>query len=60
MKIYKYSMRIYKYSMGNRVPAVNQSDCSICCNYDLANYTCTPIMQGKPSLVASDYCKILL
>ena len=28
-------MRIYKYSMRFRVPALDQSDCSICYNYDL-------------------------
>ena len=27
MTIYRYSMRIYKYSMGLRVPALDQSDC---------------------------------
>ena len=27
MKAYKYSMRIYKYCMRFRVPAVDQSDC---------------------------------
>ena len=35
MGIYKYSMRIYKYSMRFRVPVMDQSDRSICYNYDL-------------------------
>ena len=34
-EFYRYSMRIYKYSMRFRVPALDQSDCSICYNYDL-------------------------
>ena len=28
-------MRIYKYCMRFRIPAFDQSDCSICYNYDL-------------------------
>ena len=32
---YRYSLKIYKYSMRLRVPAVDQSDCSICYNNDL-------------------------
>ena len=36
MKIYRYSMRIYKYSMRFRVPDFDQSDHSICYNYDLS------------------------
>ena len=36
MKIYRYSMRIYKYSIFG-APALDQSDYSICYNYDLNN-----------------------
>ena len=35
MIIYKCSMRIYKCSMGFRIPAVDQSHWSIEYNYDL-------------------------
>ena len=34
-KFYRYSMRIYKYSMRFGVPALDQSDCNICYSYDL-------------------------
>ena len=34
-KNYRYSIGIYKYSMRFRVPAFDQSDCSVCYNYDL-------------------------
>ena len=33
-------MKIYKYSMRFKVPALYQSDCSICYNYDLNSYSC--------------------
>ena len=34
-KTYKYSMKIYKYSMRFRVPVVDKSDYSFIYNYDL-------------------------
>ena len=35
MYMYKYSTRIYRYSMRFKVPALDHSECSICYNYDL-------------------------
>ena len=46
MNIY---MRIYKYSMRFRVPALDQSDCSICYNYDLSVLS----MNGEKGLLAA-------
>ena len=47
-KNYRYTMKdsrvlyMHVQSMGFRVPALDQSDCSICYNYDLIlNYVCT-------------------
>ena len=33
-------MRIYKHSMTFRIPAMDQSDCRICYNYDLILFSC--------------------
>ena len=50
MIIYKCSMRIYKCSMGFRIPAVDQSHWSIEYNYDLScnMWYCRFSVQGVP------------
>ena len=59
MIIYKCSMRIYKCSMGFRIPAVDQSHWSIEYNYDLNYLTkavCSnpnPVPIGRGTLVPS-------
>ena len=53
MNIY---MRIYKYSMRFRVPALDQSDCSICYNYDLSVLS----MNGERAIGSCKCCTIYL
>ena len=57
MSIYKRSMRIYKCSMGFRIPAVDQSHWSIEYNYDLMSHM-TPLFaaQSQTPTWCNQYC----